>query len=392
MKKILFVIDSLNSGGAEKSLVSLLSIINYKKYEVDLLMFSIEGLYLSLLPKEVNVLDVPNFFKKQASGVKGLLKNGDLKELFIRIKTSISIRNPRYKKILHTSQINWKSISESIDKLEKKYDVAIAYSQGIPTYFVAEKVKADKILCWINTDYKIASYNNKFDRKYYEKYDNIIAVSDYNKNVFVDEIPSVKDKIRVIYDILSPNLIKSMASEDGGFKDNYYGLRILTIGRLVEAKGYDMAIEACIKLKKHGYKFKWYVIGEGILENKLKKMVTEFQLEDIFIFLGTYQNPYVFLKQCDIYVQPSRFEGFGLAIAEAKILQKPIIATNFSVVQNQIKNKKNGLIVNMNSESIFNGIKEIIDNNKLINLFCERLSKEDVGTEREINKIYSMLG
>ncbi|MGM0874215.1 MAG: glycosyltransferase [Bacillota bacterium] len=391
MKQILFVIDSLNSGGAEKSLISLFSIFDFKKYQVDLLMFSPEGLYLPLLPKEVNVLDVPDLMKTHTSGVKGLVKDGDLRGLYIRIKTSMSLRNPYYKKILHSSQISWKSKSKRINNLEKRYDVAIAYSQGTPTYFVAEKVKADKKLCWINTDYKIAPYNKKFDRKYYDQYDNVVAVSDYNKKVFINEIPSVKEKTSVVYDILSPNLIKSMALEDGGFQDDFNGLRILTIGRLVEPKGYDLAIEACHMLKKQGYKFKWYVIGEGTLKSKLKNMVKEYQLEDVLIFLGTYQNPYGFLRQCDIYVQPSRFEGYGLAIAEARILQKPIVATNFSVVKNQIKNKENGLIVDMNAEAIYKGIQEIIEDEKLKIFICENLRKMILGTEEEIEKVYSLI-
>ena len=121
------------------------------------------------------------------------------------------------------------------------------------------------------------------------------------------------EKTCVVYDIVSPTLIKSMALKDDGFNDNFDGIRILTIGRLVDVKGYDLAIKACYKLKSKGYNFKWYVIGEGNLKSKLENMIKEFQLEDTFILLGIYQNPYVFLKQCDIYVQPSRFEGYGLA-------------------------------------------------------------------------------
>lgn len=391
MKKILFVIDSLNSGGAEKSLISLLTLFDYKNYKVDLLMFSPEGLYLPLLHKEVNVLEAPMFMKKQSSGIKSLIKNRNFKELYLRLRASISLRNPYNFKNMHSAQISWKWMTKGIDYLNVKYDIAIAYSQGAPTYFVAEKVKANKKLCWVNTDYKIALYNKIFDLKYYDQYDNIIAVSDYNKEVFINEMPAAKEKTCVIYDIVSPNLIKSMASQDGGFDDNFDGLRILTIGRLVDEKGYDMAIEACYKLKKQGFKFKWYVIGEGDLKSKLENMIKEFQLEDTFILLGTYLNPYVFLKQCDIYVQPSRFEGYGLAIAEARILQKPIIATNFTVVHNQIKNRENGLIADMNSESIYNCIKESIEDNNLKEHLFKNLGNENLGTEQEIKKLYSII-
>ncbi|MEH7549437.1 glycosyltransferase [Neobacillus vireti] len=388
-KKILFVIDSLKSGGAEKSLVSLLTLFDYSSYEVDLLMFSNEGLYMPLLPKEVNILDVPNYFRKQNSGLIGLIKNNDYKELCLRLGTSISLRNPLIKK--HGAQINWTFASKGLNKLDKKYDVAIAYSQGLPTYFVVENVSARKKFCWVNIDYKIAGYNKQFDKYFYDRIDNIVAVSDSCKDVLINELPSNKAKVNVIYDIISPTLINSMSNQTGGFKDNYKGTRILTIGRLVYQKGYEMAIEACKSLKNQGYQFRWYAIGEGDLRNKLEGLIRKNDLQDTFIFLGTHQNPYTYLKQCDIYVQPSRFEGYGLAIAEARILKKPIVATNFTVVHNQIRNEENGLIVEMNSEDIFNGIKRLIEDNNLRNDICLNLENEKVGTEGELQKIYALL-
>ncbi|MDR7239976.1 glycosyltransferase [Neobacillus drentensis] len=391
MKKILFVIDSLCSGGAEKGLVSLLSVFNYKEYEIDLLMFSPTGLYLPLIPKDVRVLEVPMFIKKQNEGIKYLVKNKHFKELFIRLGSSVSHRIPFYNKKMHGSQISWKWMRKGIEKLDKKYDVAIAFSQGMPTYFVSEKVDSDKKLSWINTDYKQAAYNKQFDQKYYQKINQVIAISEDNKVIFTNEIQGAIDKTQVIYDIISPELIHSMAVEDVGFNDNFDGVRILTIGRLVHVKGYDMAIEACHKLKKNGYKVKWYVIGEGLLKNKLEKMIKDLGLEDNFILLGTFHNPYVFIKQCDIYVQPSRFEGYGTAIAEARILQKPIIATNFTVVNNQLKNRENGLIVEMNSDAIYEGIKDVIDDDNLKKHICTNLGKENGGTEKEINKLYSII-
>lgn len=152
-----------------------------------------------------------------------------------------------------------------------------------------------------------------------------------------------------------------------------------------------MAIEAAVKLREAGINFKWYVIGEGILKNKFENMIREYKLDDIFIFLGTHQNPYTYLKQCNIYVQPSRYEGYGLAIAEARILQKPIVATNFTVVHNQLINGQNGIIVNMNSEDVYKGIKQLIENDYLRNNICFRLRNEKVGTEKEIYKVNFLL-
>lgn len=390
-KNILFVIDSLQSGGAEKSLVSLLSLFDYQKYNVDLLMFSQNGLYINLIPEEVKVLDVPDILKAQRKSIRTLLDNQKYRELYVRLRMSLSLRNPYKRKNMHTAQVCWNWLSKYMKQIDYKYDIAIAYSQGIPTYFVAEKVSAKKKICWINTDYKLAPYNKKYDEKYYEQFNNIVAVSNHNKDVFVNEIPEMRNKTSVIYDIISPKLITSMAKEQKGFIDEYKGLKLLTIGRLVELKGYDLAIEASCKLKKDGIDFKWYVIGEGVLKEQLQKSINKYGLEDNFIFLGTYQNPYTFLNEIDIYVQPSRFEGFGLAIAEAKVLNKPIIATNFTVVHDQIKNQENGLIVEMNAGAIYKGIKELINNATLRNNLASNLQKEEKGSEKEIEKVYKLI-
>lgn len=386
-KDLLFVIDSLHSGGAEKSLVSLLSTLDYNKFNVDLLLFNKSGLYIPLVPKQVNILEVPEYF--EYSGEKKDKKR--LSIMIARIKNSISIRNPYYKKKYHGAQITCKNILKTLDKQVKKYDVAIAYSQGLPTYYVSEKVEADKKLCWINTDYKKAGYNPSFDRSYYEKYNYMIAVSEKNKEVLESVYPEFRDKIRVIYDIISDKLVTKMANEGQGYTDKFDGIRILTIGRHVYLKGYDMAIEAAKLLKEDGINFRWYSIGEGILTEELKQKVTENGLEDNFIFLGTYINPYPFVKNCDIYCQPSRLEGFGMAIAEAKILQKTIIATNFDIVYDQIEDMKNGLIVNMNSKDLYIGISEILNNKNLIGIINKNLNNERISTESEISKLIKLL-
>ncbi|MFS0638302.1 glycosyltransferase [Mesobacillus foraminis] len=391
MKRILFVIDSLNSGGAEKSLLSLLTLFDFEKYKVDLLLFSAEGLYLPLLPEEVNIVEAPGFIKYQNKGIKYLVIKKKFKQLSLRLKTSLSLRNPIKIRNMHSAQIIWENVSKQINALNEEYDCAIAYSQGIPTYFVAEKVKAKRKFCWVNTDYRIASYNKIFDKRYYDHFNQVIAVSDYNKEIFIKEMPTVNQKTTVIYDIVSPRLIKSMAREESGFNQVNEGLKILTIGRLVKAKGYDLAIEACRKLKKDGYEFKWYVLGEGKDKAEYEDMIKKYSLQDTFVFLGVHHNPYPYIKDCDIYVQPSRFEGYGLAIAEAKILGKPIVATNFTVVHNQLEHNKNGVIVNLDAESIYKGIITIIKDENLRKKIYDNLLNEKVGTEEELFKVYSLL-
>lgn len=390
-KKILFVIDSLHSGGAEKSLISLLTLFDYESYEVDLLMFSPNGLYFPLLPKEIRVLDVPSAIQRKRNRVKDVIKSGDIKTLYTRIGLALDHRNPYVNKKMHGAQINWKWMSNGIKKLDQNYEVAIAYSQGMPTYFVAEKVNANKKISWFNTDYKSARYNKNFDFKYFKKIDKIVTVSEACKDVLSENFENISEKFEVIYDIVSPKLINELSIRNSGFEDSNDGIRILTIGRFVDAKGYDLAIDACYLLKSEGVNFRWYALGEGPLKSNIEQRIKEKNLEDTFILLGVDANPYPYIKNTDIYVQPSRFEGKPIAVNEAKVLCKPIVVTKFSTVNSQITDEENGLIVDMNSNDIYKGIKKMLEDSKLRQQICLNLMNEKVGTEEEIHKVYALI-
>ena len=391
MKKLLFVIDSLNSGGAEKSLTSLLNLLDYSRYQVDVMLMSREGLFLPLLPKKVNLLDPPVCMTNRKNGPMYLLKNFLFRELFAYLALSISIRLPIYAKKYHGAQLSWKWLGKIMNKHEKSYDVAIAYSQGMPTYFVADKVSAKLKLSWVNIDYKEAGYNKHFDKPFYEKFNKTITVSHLNHNIFTEVFPEFKNQTAIIYDIISSEFVNQLACSEGGFTDSYDGIKLLSIGRLTPQKGYDLAIEACRKLKSDGIPFKWYIIGEGELREQILEQIEQYGLQEHLILLGTFSNPYPFIKQCDIYVQPSKFEGYGLAIAEARILRKPIVTTNFSVVHNQIVHESNGLIVNMNAEDLYKGIRRMIVDEMLRKRVVTQLMTEQVGTEKEIYKFYSLV-
>lgn len=391
-KKVLFVIDSLNSGGAEKSLVSLLSLFDYERFDVDLLTFKEGGLYVPLLSKNVNLIDSPKIFDKMQESVLELIKKKDLKTMLWRINTGFSLRyKGKITSIKHGAQLMWPRLDKVIPKLEDKYDIAIAYSQGTPTYYVAEKVSATMKVCWINTDYDKAGYSKEFDESYYKKFDYIVTVSEKNREILNNVYPKFENKIKVIYDIISPKMIKKLSHENDGYEDNFKGTRILTIGRHVYLKGYDMAIDAAMLLKKDGINFRWYSIGEGELTYELKEKIKKYNLEENFIFLGTFTNPYPFIKNCDIYCQPSRFEGFGLAIAEAKVLNKIVVATKFDIVCDQIVNGVNGMISDMDGVSIGKIIERLISNSDLNINIINNLKKENIGSEQEIKKIYQLI-
>ena len=394
MKKVLFVIDSLHCAGAEKSLTTLLSLLDYSKYDVDLQLFGYGGALEELVPKEVNILKPMEYIKFSSLSTKNAviksLKNMNFKMLSSRLKFSLAIRKNNYSNA-QKARIYWQKVSNVIEENNKKYDIAISYAQGVPTFYVAEKVCAKKKLAWVNVSYKLEDEDRIFQEHFYDKYNKIVAVSDSAKNIFLETFPKYTDKLEIIYDINDADFIKKMSDQGQSYNDNYTGLRILTIGRLANQKGYDIALEACKILKEKGVEFKWYSLGIGPLKEEIEKYINENNLENNFKLLGVKSNPYPFIKDCDIYVQTSRFEGFGIAIAEARMLNKPVVTTRFDAVYNQMIDRKNGLVVDMNAESVVNGILELIQDKKITNEIIEYLKKEKKGNTEELEKFYKLI-
>ena len=329
-KDLLFVIDSLECAGAEKSLVTLLSLIDYTEYSVDLMLFAHGGDLEELVPKEVTILKPFSFYEysKLSLGKAILvsLRNFEWKSLYSRVLFSTKIYKKKYKN-REIARIYWESVSKVIENNSKKYDIAISYAQGVPTFYVASKVKAKRKYAWVNVSYRLDDKNKEFQKQYYDLYDQIIAVSDSTKEIFVETFPEYSNKMKVIYDINNPDLINQMSNLENITFDQYTGLKILTIGRLANQKGYEFALEACKRLKDRGIDFKWYVLGKGPLKNEIEKKIQEYNLQNHFILLGVKNNPYPYIKNADLYVQTSRFEGFGLAIAEARMLNIPVVTT-----------------------------------------------------------------
>ena len=394
MKKIIFVIDSLHCAGAEKSLTTLLSLLDYSKYDVDLQLFGYGGALEELVPKEVNILKPMEYIKFSSLSTKNAviksLKNMNFKMLNSRLKFSLAIRKNNYSNA-QKARVYWQKVSNVIEKNNKEYDIAISYAQGVPTFYVAEKVCAKKKLAWVNVSYKLEDEDRVFQEQFYDKYNKIVAVSDSAKNIFLETFPKYTNKLEIIYDINDANFIRRMSEQGQSYNDNYTGLRILTIGRLANQKGYDIALEACKILKEKEIEFKWYSLGIGPLKEEIEKYINENNLENNFKLLGVKSNPYPFIRDCDIYVQTSRFEGFGIAIAEARMLNKPVVTTRFDAVYNQMKDRKNGLVVDMNSQGIVNGILELINNKELTNEIISYLKTEKKGNTEELEKFYKLI-
>ena len=393
VKSVLFVIDSLRIGGAEKSLVTLLNLFDYEKYQVDLMLFARGGEFEELLPKQVNVLDAPEMFKYSQipwSSLKVKLKS-PLKML-AQLKYSFAIRATRSDSV-NQAVLLWKSYARCIQELEKTYDCAIAYGQGGPTFYVADKVKAKRKIAWINAVYLPKGKYLKYIDMVYHKYDKLVGVSDNIEKLLLDTFHIQEKKITVVRDIIDASFAKRMARWSSTvLTDMSNGKnKILTVGRLSDKKGQDLAIQAAGLLKNANVDFVWYFVGDGETKNLLSKMILELHLENNVVLLGGRSNPYPYFENCDIYVQPSRSEGFGISLAEAKLFGKPVVATKFNSVKEQIQNEVNGLIVDMSPEGIMNGVITLLTQKTLREKCVANALSEGIENKNEIDKVYDII-
>ena len=392
-KKLLFVIDSLGCAGAEKSLVTLLSLIDSTKYQIDLQLFSYGGELEEFIPKHVNVLPEIGYYKDTKRGVVSHLLSFKLKTLLYRILFSICIRKPNLKHA-DRARIFWNLASHIIKPIiNTEYDIAIAYGHNIPTFYVAENIVAKKKFAWVNVDLKLSKINQDYQHQFYKKFTNITCVSDSSYNQFCSLYPSLKDFAKIIYDIIDSSFIKQLSevvSPKEIVQDNTF--KILTVARLnYYQKGYDISLEACKILNERGHKFKWYALGTGEYRAQMIDYIKENELGDYFVLLGTRSNPYPYFRACDLYVQTSRHEGFGLSIAEARILNKPVVTTEFDAVWNQMVQGKNGIVVPIDATAVADAIQDLIEHPEKMAAISDYQRTEKKGNIEELEKFYQLI-
>lgn len=386
-KKILIVFTgALELGGIERSLIGLLNVINYDEYEVDLFLYGHHGQLFDSINRNVNILPEVKELACLRESLITKIKNGCYYASFLRIKDAIK------SKFCYVDQDRtWgKIIDRFCPYLTKSYDLAIGFF--LPFDCIKLKCIARKKIGWIHTDYKGEKANRTALLKEYIDLDNIVAVSDSCADTFSEIFPQLKPKIVKIENILSKNQIQKDAN---AFKvDHIYDsnkINVLSIGRFCEAKNFDNIPEICKKIRDKGLDVVWYLIGFGTDEKLIRKKIKEFNMERYVIVLGKQENPYPYIKNCDVYIQPSRYEGKCVAVREAQILEKPVIITNYATAASQLISGYDGMIVPMNNEECANGVYEVLKNKKLLDRLSYNCSQNDYTNSNEINKLYKLL-
>ncbi|WP_078545758.1 glycosyltransferase [Litchfieldia alkalitelluris] len=396
-KKVLVSMYSLHIGGAERSLIGLLEAFDPSEYEVDLFLYRHEGEFLDYIPKYINLLPQVKEYTTFERPIKTILKEGHL--ILTSARVLAKVKAARYNKGLKNEQRTYKQMQYTwcysipfLPKLKKEYDVALSFLG--PHYFILEKVKAKVKIGWVHTDYSTVVYpDRQLDEKMWNNLDYIVNVSKDCENSFLKVFPRLKKKCIIIENIISPAFVRRQANQKIEETEIYNDstIKICSVGRFSHQKGFDLAVKACNSLVKLGYNIKWYIVGYGVEEETVRKLIKEYQLEDRFILLGKRINPYPYINDCDIYCQPSRYEGKAVTVREAQILGKAVLITQYPTATSQIVNKVDGLITPLGVDGIVNGLIDLIEDKDLYLSIIKNTRDREYGNTLEINKIYELI-
>lgn len=389
-KKIIFMVINMNIGGTEKALLNMISEMSMEEFDITILMLEKYGGFLDSIPKGVHLKYVEGYDK-----IKGLL-NKPPKEIVLTLIKERKVFKGLHllylyciSKVLNNRSMLFEKIINNIPDLHSEYDVAVAYAGPMDfiSYFVLKKIKAQKKVQWIHFDITKIGFNKYFSSKIYHKFDQIFIVSSEAKNKLINAIPTIKEKTEVFCNMVSTTTMFNKSKEGLGFNDNFNGEKILTVGRLTSEKGQDIAIRVLARLVQDGHNVRWYCLGEGKSRGEYEKLIERYNLQNHFILLGSDSNPYPYIDQCDIYVQPSRYEGYCISLIEARTFKKPIVTTNVNGANEQINHGTTGLIVNIDENEIYDAVAKLLNNYKLRNELSANLSKESFESKIETEKL-----
>ena len=391
-KSVLIVINSLELGGAQKSLASFLKCLGgspaAERYDIDVLVAKPRGMFYDDMPRGPRLLPpVPELMWLGTESGDPLLKQhpssaGRKGKLLWKLTLKQRPLHPA----LNEEQRLWLNWRRLIPENPKTYDIAVSYMNGFPGYYVMDKVRAARKVLWIHNEYEQLHYDRAFDAPYYAACSQIITISDACRDSFLRVYPEYADKIAVLENITLASDI--LARGDAGEAPEFEGAenRLLSLGRLTAQKQFDLAISTAALLKQRGVPFRWLILGDGEDREDLQRQIDQSGLSDSFRLVGLRANPYPYLKACDVFVQTSRFEGKSIALEEAKIFGIPIVATNYPTVYDNLKDGETGLIVPMEAEAVANAIERLLRDESLRDKLRASLRKAPKGNERELVK------
>lgn len=400
-KKILFVINTMGRAGAEMALIELLKKLDsMQKYELSLYSIIPCGELFERVPQNVHILN-KHISKKSVLSASGRVRISCsvIASFFYRLTgfklipyliNNIKEQRSGERKLQY-DKLLWRLLADGKPRAKGSYDLAVSYIEGAAAYYISDKVSSNHKAAFIHIDYEQAGYTPYMDKDCYSNMDRIYVVSNAVGEKFSMIYPLYKDKVRLFRNLLDRAEILKKARIGKGFSDDFNGIRLVTVGRLHYQKGYDIAIEALTRIIKDGYKVRWYIIGEGIERTNLERLIKKHGLEKNFILLGVKDNPYPYILQADIYVHATRFEGKSIAIEEAQILGKAIIASDCTGNAEQIETGYDGKLFTLNVENLVTELKILIDSPHIRMKYEDHVKQKILEHPEDLDEMLSML-
>jgi glycosyltransferase involved in cell wall biosynthesis len=386
MKKAIAIItNTMVVGGVEKVLAEILNTFDYDNYDVTLFLRSRGGDFSHFIPSNVTIKYWEDGSSKERlrqmyeSRQYSMLFRGLFYRVMTRMSTKNYIRNELYS-------------AKAMGLLEDKcYECVIAF-QGLSPAVIGTalyRINAPIKIAWIHGEDSFPAREVPFMAREFRKFDRIFCVSKAVQNIFSQRFRGTGELAAVFYNMINRDEVINKASLQS---ESLGPCALVTVGRLEDVKGQNLIPKTVRLLLDAGYEPHWYLVGDGNLRDKIEDEMIKFDVSDHVTLLGSKTNPYPYIKACDIYVQTSLSEGWGITVQEARILCKPIVTTNLPVMREQLISGENGLMIDsMTSESLFEGIKMLLDHPELCGKFEERLKNEAVDYRTELRKLYDVI-
>lgn len=405
--RILVLMHYMELGGAESALLGLLQSHNPSRAQMDVFIYDHRGELMPYIPKDkVNLLPEVPAYAVLERPIAELIKRGFWGIAFARLvgrwKTG-RFANHNAKHLDDATGFTYQQF-ETVKWLPKinpevEYDLAISFIT--PHYIVLDKVRAKKTLGWIHTDYTNVFVNPEMELEMWSRLDYIASISAEVGGKFLSVFPSLCEKIIPLENILSSVLIRKRSSafvpEDMPKRNRM--MNLLSIGRFCHQKRFDQLgtivrnMVEDLKLRESDLRFHWYLIGYGPVEEeqKIRENLKQEDVEEYVSILGKRENPYPYINACDLYVQPSRYEGKSITVREAQILGKPVAVTAYPTAASQIQDGVDGVIVPFDNDGCAEGIVNLMLDKKKQVFIMDHLKTHNFGNECEIEKIYRLL-
>lgn len=394
-QSLLIVSHALEIGGAERSLIGLLDALDPERWDIDLFLLRHQGELIADIPEYVNLLPEVPAYTVLARPMKDTLREGHV--LLTAARLTGRIAAGRYaKKHRHTEsgvalEYSHKFTCPLMPKIQpdQEYDLAVSFLT--PHYFVAQKVRAKQKIAWIHTDYSRVQVNIPSETAMWSAYDHIASISDAVTESFLKLFPGLKNKVVLIENILPVRYVKKQAKAFSVEPEMPAdGIRLLSIGRFCYQKNFENVPDICARLLEKGLRVYWYLIGFGPDEGLIRERIAASHMEEHVIVLGKKENPYPYINACDLYVQPSRYEGKAVTVREAQMLGKPVVITRYATSSSQLEDGVDGVVVPMDNEGCAEGIAVLLRNPEEMARLSDCCQQRDYTNAAEIGKLYAL--